>query len=106
MPAIWDFDWTGVSLVIMDKRVKIEEQPTEVFDERMGLQLVLTHAHNIETGEHLFSKIRYELDPDPLGFENPEKVKEIAKKKKHFLHEVSIAKLVSFLLVQKARNET
>lgn len=81
MPAIWDFDWTGVSLVIMDKRVKIEEQPTEVFDERMGLQLVLTHAHNIETGEHLFSKIRYELDPDPLGFENPEKVKEIAKKK-------------------------
>lgn len=46
MPAICNFDWTGAPLTIMERKVKIDEQLTEVFDDRLGLRHVLTRAHH------------------------------------------------------------
>lgn len=56
---MWDLDWTGVSLTIRERQVEVDEQLMEVFDERMGLQHVMTWAHNTETGENHLLKIKH-----------------------------------------------
>lgn len=46
--------------------MKVDEQLMEVFDERMGLQHVLTRARNTETGESLL-KINMGLSIKPTA---------------------------------------
>lgn len=79
MSAIWNYDWTGKSLLITQRRVKIDEQLSEVLDDQLGLRHVLTRAHDTNTGERLILTIQYELNPDEFDFEDPEEIKEMAK---------------------------
>ena len=95
MSAIWNYDWTGKSLLITQRRVKIDEQLSEVLDDRLGLRHVLTRAHDTNTGECLILTIQYELNPDEFEFEDPEEIKEMAKL--HWLHEVDTVDIVGSL---------
>lgn len=79
MFAIWNYDWTGKSLLITQRRVKIDEQLSEVLDDQLGLRHVLTRAHDTNTGERLMLTIQYDLNPDEFDFEDPEEIKEMAK---------------------------
>ncbi|OJJ82592.1 uncharacterized protein ASPGLDRAFT_36724 [Aspergillus glaucus CBS 516.65] len=95
MSAIWNYDWTGKSLLITQRRVKIDEQLSEVLDDRLGLRHILTRAHDTNTGERLMLTIQYELNPDEFDFENPEEIKEMAKL--HWLHGVDTVDIVGSL---------
>ncbi|KAE8421020.1 hypothetical protein BDV36DRAFT_292695 [Aspergillus pseudocaelatus] len=48
---ICDFDCAGTVITFDDKEVKVQEQLTEVHDDRMGQQHVLALAENTKTAE-------------------------------------------------------
>ncbi|KNG79960.1 hypothetical protein ANOM_011651 [Aspergillus nomiae NRRL 13137] len=57
---IWDFDCTGSVMRFDDKELKLNEQLTEVLDDRMGQRHVLAFADDIKTEERYLVKIRYD----------------------------------------------
>ncbi|KAE8402541.1 hypothetical protein BDV37DRAFT_272842 [Aspergillus pseudonomiae] len=90
---IWDFDCTGSVMRFDDKELKLNEQLTEVLDDRMGQRHVLAFADDIKTEERYLVKIRYELNPKYFDFEDPEEEREIAID--HFSCEVDAAQRLS-----------
>ena len=92
------FGWSKKTLTLANRKMEIGEQPTEVLDERFGQCHVLAQAHDVNTQEPLFVKIRYDIYP---RFFNSHKYPVISEAteipKEHFLHEVDASKLVGRL---------
>lgn len=51
------YDLTGIPFLIKKRPVKVDEQLSEILDDRLGLRHVLTRVRNIATGERLLLKI-------------------------------------------------
>ncbi|KAE8359947.1 hypothetical protein BDV27DRAFT_162131 [Aspergillus caelatus] len=59
---IWDFDCAGTVITFDDKEVKVQEQLTEVLDDRMGQQHVLALAENTKTAESHMEEKKIAID--------------------------------------------
>ncbi|RHZ62615.1 hypothetical protein CDV55_104452 [Aspergillus turcosus] len=60
----WKFDLTGRVRTILGRPIRIEEQLSELDDERYSERQVLTLARYMDTDEPIMLKIRYELRTD------------------------------------------
>lgn len=59
--TIWSFDWADRVRIIYKRRVKIEEQLTEMLDHRFGQRQALALARYLDGDcEPIMLKIRYE----------------------------------------------
>ncbi|ODM19552.1 hypothetical protein SI65_04536 [Aspergillus cristatus] len=59
----WAFDLSNKQGLIDDQPIRIEKQLTEVADLKYGQRHVLALAHNMDTGDEIILKIRYDLNP-------------------------------------------
>jgi hypothetical protein len=106
---IWSFDFTGRKRTIKGRDIEIEQQLTEVLDDRMGQRQVLTLARYLDTNEPIMLKIRYEyvqanqsyiallttmsrLNPRLFGIEDVEENREVTET--HYLHEIDTLETV------------
>lgn len=65
---MWQFNLEGRIMNIDGKKLKIEEQLTEVLDQQLGQRSVLAKARNIENNITSLLRMRYELNPKDFGF--------------------------------------
>ncbi|RAK97939.1 uncharacterized protein BO80DRAFT_179776 [Aspergillus ibericus CBS 121593] len=89
---MWAFSLEGRVFDIEGRKLKIEEQLSEVLDRRMGQRHVLAKARNIENKLPSLLKIRYQLNPKYFDFDDPKEVLEIADQ--HYCHEVEATVLL------------
>ncbi|PYI05176.1 hypothetical protein BO78DRAFT_346135 [Aspergillus sclerotiicarbonarius CBS 121057] len=90
---MWAFSLEGRVFDIDGRKLKIEEQLSEVLDPRFGQRHVLAKTRNIDNKRPSLLKIRYQLNPKDFDFEDPEEVLELAEQ--HYCHEVDATVLLA-----------
>lgn len=64
---MWNFNLEGRTITLSGRKLRIEEQLTEVLDLELGERSVLLKARNLEKNVVSLIRMRYQLDP--RGFE-------------------------------------
>ncbi|RAL03492.1 uncharacterized protein BO80DRAFT_488488 [Aspergillus ibericus CBS 121593] len=91
---MWAYSLEGRVFDFDGRKLKIEEQLSEVLDMRMGQRHVLAKARNIDNQKPSLLKIRYQLDPKYFDFDDlNDEILEIAEQ--HYCHEVEATILLS-----------
>ncbi|RAK74669.1 uncharacterized protein BO72DRAFT_450546 [Aspergillus fijiensis CBS 313.89] len=92
---MWNFNLEGHTITLSGRKLRIEEQLTEVLDLELGERSVLLKARNLEKNVVSLIRMRYQLDP--RGFElisedDKKKVLHIAEQE--FLYECEAIQLL------------
>ncbi|KAH8430854.1 uncharacterized protein LDX57_008518 [Aspergillus melleus] len=89
-----NFSLEGRIITLEGRKLKIEEQLTEVLDQRMGQRNVLVKTRNIESNIRSLIKMRYQLNPEDFEFVGNDNVEIMKIAWEHFCNEVQAAKLL------------
>ncbi|OJJ95111.1 hypothetical protein ASPACDRAFT_1908436 [Aspergillus aculeatus ATCC 16872] len=92
---MWSFNLEGRVITLGGRKLRIQEQLTEVLDLELGERSLLLKARNLESQALSLIRMRYQLDPRGFEMDTEEakrEVREIAENE--FLHECDVIKLL------------
>ncbi|EAW13702.1 uncharacterized protein ACLA_044220 [Aspergillus clavatus NRRL 1] len=83
------FDLSGRGRYINGRPVGIDKQLTEELDPRFAQRSVLALATYVDTNEPVTLRIRYDLNPAPFGYTDPDEIRQVRERARfQFIEEI------------------
>ncbi|PYH84650.1 hypothetical protein BO82DRAFT_329390 [Aspergillus uvarum CBS 121591] len=92
---MWSFDLKGRVITLGERKLRIEDQLTEVLDQELGERSLLLKARNLESKAISLVRMRYQLNPRGFEMDTEDARREVRQIAEHeFLHECDAVKLL------------